>query len=311
MRSKKLLLCESVSRYPDIKGIDIQSIYRPIPKLLRMVRFLHHKTGFLPSLKKIWLGTWRRDIGNYDNIIMFDSIFDYTPLNYIRKRNSEASIHFCYRNRVQEKIKHEVIKRNPNEIKYLFGCSMWSYSEEDCKQFNLKKYSQFHLIPDRFLSARQINYDAYFIGSDKGRLKDLKQLDIVLKDFGFITKIEIVPSDNVDYSKDDTPYISRSRSYEDVLKMTSEAKCIIDWVVDLNRGLTFRCLEAAVMKKKLITNYVDIASYDFYNPNNVFIWGVDAIEKLPYFINSDFDSSTNSVLERYSFSNFCKTILDK
>lgn len=310
MTNSNIILVENSSRYPLIEGIVIDNIYRPLPKFLRLIRYLHHRSGILPKLKRIWLGKWKKQLLKYNKITIFDSIFDYTPLIYIRKHRPDIEINFCFRNRVHESIEHSCKGRNPEEIKQMYGCQIWSYNKEDCNLYNLIFYNQFHLLQEETLCnySNEICWDAYFIGKDKGRLKELKEIDKIIQKAGFTTKIEVVPTSGIRYSIEDNRFLIKSRPYNEVIQIIKKTRCIIDWVSDLNQGMTFRSLEAIVLKKKLITNYLDIQQADFYDPKNIFIVGYDPIEQLPFFLRESFNDSGANYIKKYSFKTFCSTI---
>ena len=62
-------------------------------------------------------------------------------------------------------------------------------------------------------------------------------------------------------------YISSHQSYQFYLK----GNIILDIAHPHQKRLSFRPYEAMGLRKKLITTNKDIANYDFYNPNNIFI----------------------------------------
>ena len=75
-------------------------------------------------------------------------------------------------------------------------------------------------------------------------------------------------------------------------------------------GLTLRVLEALFYSKKLITNNKNIKKYDFYNPNNIFIWGVDDEKNLLNFINSDYITIEENILNRYSYDSWINRFIN-
>ena len=66
-------------------------------------------------------------------------------------------------------------------------------------------------------------------------------------------------------------------------------------------GLTWRALESIFYGRKLITNFKDIKSYDFYTPNNIFVIGSDAEEELASFLDSPYKSISDDILQKYTF----------
>ena len=97
-------------------------------------------------------------------------------------------------------------------------------------------------------------------------------------------------------------------SYDDVIYHIGESKCILDIVGDTNKGVTYRPLEALVLKKKLITNLTDICKENFYNPQNVFIWNKDNTCDLLDFINTDFVVVDDSIIDKHTFRYFLNKV---
>ena len=306
-----LFLTEESQRYPKIEGIENYSIYRKCGKLMRGLRYLHLRSGLMKSFKAIWLGEWKNKLDDFSSIAICDSIFDYTPIDFIRKHRPDVRLICCFRNRVKEHIDHSIIHRQPDELRNRYGCELWSYSQDDCDSYEMKKYNQFHLIP-KYLTEKEvpIQQDVYFIGEDKHRIGRLMDLKSKLEQRGLITKISVVADPNMKYTEEEKDLITIALPYQTVLDNVLHSRCIIDIVGKVNYGMTYRCLEAAVLKKKLITNFVDIKKADFYNKNNIFILGIDDEAKLRDFVMSPFDDIINNKLEAYSFPYFCKQIFN-
>lgn len=301
-----LLLVENTEIYPPVLYVDIFPIYRKCNRFLRILRYLHHKSNIMPMYKRIWLGDWKKNLCRYTEIVIFDSVLDYYPIIYIRKHNPDVRLAFCFRNRVKDKINHCIIDRKPQDLKSLYHCEIWSYSKDDCEEFNMFKYDQFFLIPNDIVRRNlPITTDCYFIGADKNRLADLIKIKKMLDKNGLDSKIEVIADAGKMYNEYESKFIVSPRPYKEVLEMILRSRCIIDVVGLVNYGMTFRCLEATVLRKKLITNYTDVIGESFYNKNNIFIIGVDNEARLSDFVLSPFDNSVCDKFEKNSFSFFC------
>lgn len=277
--------------------------------MTRVLRYLHHRSGVLKNLKKYWLGDWKNNLEKYDEILIEDSIFDYTPLEFIRSITPQSRLVCCFRNRVKAPISHCVILRHPKKLRKQFGCELWTYNQEDCDKYSMIKYNQFHLIPEEIIAKNlPIIYDTYFIGKDKQRIGKLMELKKKMDSIGLTSKIEVIADSNRLYSEEEKLLLVPPISYDEVLYNVLQSRCVIDIVVDVNYGMTYRCLEAAVLGKKLITNYAKIKEADFYNRNNIFIWGIDCEAELKEFVLLPFDDSVMDGLEVHSFQYFCKQI---
>lgn len=301
-----IVLVESSLDYPEVHNADVYSIYRPVNKLLRILRALHIRLGILSGFRFYWLGDWKNKLDCYEKIAIFDSLLDDYPLDILKK--NKKKIIFCYRNRIQHPITHSKMTRNPSILKNRYNCELWSYNKEDCDEYALNYYSQFHLITQEFVNHEyDIKSDAFFIGLDKGRMPLIMEIYRALLSRGMICDFRVIPRGS-NYNEDEKKLLSSTITYNDVLQLVKGTRCVVDVVSGMNKGLTYRSLEAAILRKKLITNYGDITKEGYYTPDNVFVWGKDDPNKLKEFIESEYKETEVDVYKLYSFEAFCDTI---
>ena len=91
-------------------------------------------------------------------------------------------------------------------------------------------------------------------------------------------------------------------SYAEYLKQLSLSRCVIDINQSNQTGLTRRPLEALFYNKKLITNNADIRRHNFYNPKNIFIFGIDSTEFLKEFVKSPVDKIPEQIRQQYDIN---------
>ena len=112
------------------------------------------------------------------------------------------------------------------------------------------------------------------------------------------------------YPTDNIKLITELTDYEHNLNKAKHAKVLMDFKTPIHNGLSFRAFEALGYRKKLITTNAEVAKYDFYHPNNIFIWdgqdfnGIEAFLQLPYY---EIDAT---IREKYSFKNWIRYVLD-
>lgn len=96
-------------------------------------------------------------------------------------------------------------------------------------------------------------------------------------------------------------------SHDEVSKIFSESKVIIDIPLPNQKGLTMRTFEALSLRKKIITTNQDITNYDFYSPDNIFVikTGREKIS-MDFFIKPF--NETFSLSTKYSISEFIKAL---
>lgn len=87
-----------------------------------------------------------------------------------------------------------------------------------------------------------------------------------------------------------------------------ESKCVLDSAQAGQSGLTIRVLEALGAKKKLITTNEDVINYDFYKPENIYVYN-SGIDLCDIFFKSNYVEVENDIYERYSLRNWLKEVL--
>ena len=79
---------------------------------------------------------------------------------------------------------------------------------------------------------------------------------------------------------------------KDMNDVYETSRCVLDSAQDGQLGLTIRVLEALGAKKKLITTNEDVINYDFYKPENIYVYegkiDLNLTKKSSYFIFSNF-----------------------
>ena len=73
--------------------------------------------------------------------------------------------------------------------------------------------------------------------------------------------------------------------------------------------MSFRPFEAIGLKKKLITNNIEIKNYDFYDPQNIFV--IEDIENISIskdFFESEYKELPKEIVEKYFIKNWIETI---
>lgn len=155
----------------------------------------------------------------------------------------------------------------------------------------------------------------YYLGSyEKRRYQDLLKINEALDQIPFdISKnINLFVSSKIANSTtlhSDFKKITEVFSYRKNFEETYHSDIIIDLLSNHHNGLSFRPFEAIGFGKKLITTNKSIKNYDFYRPENIFIWGED--EDLETFILGEYQPLPQDIYTKYSFRNWLKNILEE
>lgn len=156
---------------------------------------------------------------------------------------------------------------------------------------------------------------AIFIGSYfENRNNTLKQITEALKSSNIESNIQIFTDKPKEIERVHqlgfTP-IEKVQSYRETCKnVLLSASILIDVNISEHNGLSFRIFEALGYGKKIITTNTNIIHYDFYNPNNIYIWHQSNIQKLEKFISSPYQQVNDDLKQKYSFSNWIAYVFD-
>lgn len=248
---------------------NIGTVYKVNNTFLKLLRRIHVKLN-LPGYG-IWLSREFKKSVDEQEIILFDSLLNIPAANYIKRKYPSLRVIYYFWNHIN----------NPEELKLLSpGIEIWSYDKEDCKKYGLNYNTQFYFsaLGDYRQTDYEIKWDFYFVGADKGRKKELEELETVLSQ-DFSCNFHITQ----DLAKKNT-FIPYCQVVDDM----RASRCIIDVLPSVQTGMSIRPLEAICLKKKLLTNFKGIRDFEFYHPDNVFIIGEDDFDNLKTFMDRPF-----------------------
>lgn len=100
-------------------------------------------------------------------------------------------------------------------------------------------------------------------------------------------------------------------TYNENLYRVEQASILIDIHSPVHSGLSFRIFEALFYNKKLITTNQKVRDYDFYHPNNIFIWDMTNENKINDFLNIQYIEIPREIKYKYSFTNWINYVLDR
>lgn len=266
-------------------GLHADVIFRPQNKAVRLIRRLW-ADGLLPGCS-FWYGKWKKELLNYDTVIVHADQRTRTVPRYIHKIKPEMRVIYWYWNPVNKNTLPELAKDRKIEC--------WSFDEDDCEKYKMKKNIQYYYEQSKNTSET-IEYDVYFVGHDKGRKEKIKEIENQLAIKNISGKFDLI-------RESDTPI-----PYSEVQRRIRKARAIVEVTQAGQVGCTLRALEALFFRKKLITTNPNIEKEDFYNPNNIYIYGKDNLNDLQTFLEEPYDSGSDKFRDEHTvdawFMNF-------
>lgn len=288
-------------------GCDVHTItygdYKYKNKKERIINFLS-KTFLNKNLKRIR--------GSAQNVatVAPDDVFDYVfvicpefllpqHLQYVTSKGKKSIVYywdgFDHFPQYKPTMKYFDIK--------------YSFDPIDCNKYGLNFITNFYFYDGRNPDPE---YDLFFLGSYDSRFATISKIAqaVEKQDKKIVIKIY---TDRLEKVKEPVPgaieLIDRFVPFEETRELMRKSKIILDIHKDIQQGLSFRVFEAMGLGKKLITTNSDIVNYDFYDPQNIYIWD-DTTNEIPEdFLNSPYKELPEDIYGKYSQENWVKTVL--
>lgn len=287
-------LKKSITEIPGYK-ISYVMLYKEIPSYLKGFRFLHQLFQ-LPFFHIWYIKNWAEVFRGYDLVIMHDS--PKMHANYFIKKISEntdskTKLVLYYWNSVYDL----------QDLKMNNRWEIASFDYKDAQENNLRYVGGF-FIPEK-LEDHEKSIDLFFVGTNKGRFPLLQKLEDGLKKLHVKTKFFLVSQK----SRFDKKF-SAAIPYKEVVDWLSKSIGIVEITKPGQFGLTLRAYEAIFYNKKLVSNNHYLKSYDFYDPEKVYI--LENTDKDPEniaeFLKGKEIEYSAEMVESYSFEAFIKRV---
>ncbi len=249
-----------------------------------------------------WYGEWKHHISDYDTIIIGNTLRGRDVIEYIQARNPKARIIVYFSSIIGEK--------NRKDPRHYAGLNIefCTFDKGDSERLGIRFLPFYHswlLRPLTDLREEYASYlperDAFFVGMAYDRAEKLVKMHEIFQEQGVTNKMVIVKNPHGHYKPNIEKHLTENRiSDEELPKEISKSRCVLEIVQGNQQGISYRPLEAAILQRKVITDNKAIVNYNLYTPDNVFIIGIDPIEKLKDFIKEPYVSLPDKVFEKYT-----------
>ncbi|MCI9844935.1 hypothetical protein [Flavobacterium pectinovorum] len=202
----------------------------------------------------------------------------------------------------------EKIKGQYETMKYFD--KTYSFDKFDCEKYGLIKGHNFFYNTD---NSKIPEYDIFFIGTYDKRYDDLvKILDLIGKQNLKVHSTLFTYDESISKKLHhrNISFIHEIVPFNEAYIYNQNTKIILDIQHDTQVGLSFRPYEAIGLKKKLITTNPYIKEYDFYNPNNIFIWEKHITEIPKSFLETPYQDIDTELYNKYKLESWVKTFLN-
>ena len=178
------------------------------------------------------------------------------------------------------------------DLLHQIGVKLHTFDKDDSLKYDMIYHKSFYNMNVK-LQPTLPKYDFYFLGAQKNRGEQIRDVEKLLSNYKCLF---IIPEKLSDFI-----------SYKENLEHIKESSCIIEILQKNQYDITLRSLEALSFKKKLLTNNVNVKEYSFYNPNNIFIIGVDNNERLQDFLSTPYEEISEDIKKQYDINTWLES----
>ena len=244
--------------------------------------------------KKFWVNPKVKSIRS-DVILIKDPLITAEYVRMICNLYPSKKVIVEYSNRVSRSTLKPFFDR-PHNLVFL------SYDRDDCEKFQMEweRPSFFELYSISETQKRKPVYDIVYLGRDKGRAEELINLEKTFNLMGLKTYFHICADRS--FLRFQKSFYKPEIRYEDYIELLKETRAHLNIVPNNQTSITQREMETVFNQVKCITNNKGILDFELYDDSRFFVLGVDDINELGHFLESDFKSVPSEILKKYEFS---------
>lgn len=102
---------------------------------------------------------------------------------------------------------------------------------------------------------------------------------------------------------------TKKLSHDEILDIVARSLFVLDAPQDGQDGMTIRTIEMLGAKKKLVTANEDVVNYDFYRPENVYVYKGQFDFEHPFF-TKPYSELPDEIYRKYSLETWAKVLLN-
>jgi hypothetical protein len=191
-----------------------------------------------------------------------------------------------------------------NFIKKFVNC--YTFDSDDAEKYELNLKNQLCYDVTKYKVAElDEKSDIYFVGIDKHRANKIISFYKIAKYNNLKLDFNIIKDSN-DSIPDEL--LAMPFTFEENIRHLKSTRCVLEILKEGQRGISMRTLEALLLHKKLITDNKSIIYEDFYTPDNIFVLGIDNIDKLKEFVFSD-SVNDNITIDKFLINNWVQSFM--
>ena len=194
-----------------------------------------------------------------------------------------------------------------------FFDKFFSFEPKDVKDHQLLFLPNFY-SPDLATNKNEKpHFDLSYVASHDNRLKTLEEILVSLRSLDLKTNINIIATKSIASKNENEKNITWFTDVlprKETIRIMNDSNVLLDIAQPKQEGLSFRFFEAMKLEKKMITTNKAIITYDFYDPNNIYVWKNEGnIPSRDFFIKP-FTPIPPFIAKNYSLENWIKKVFE-
>lgn len=190
----------------------------------------------------------------------------------------------------------------------------FSFEPKDVKQHNLLFLPNFY-SPDLVIDKNKpAQFDLSYVASYDDRLDTLEKILVSLSPLDLKTNINILTAKTIiskNKNEKSITWFTDALPRKETIRIMNDSRVLLDIVQPKQEGLSFRFFEAMILEKKIITTNHAVVSYDFYDPNNIFIWKDEDTIPSKDFFTAPYSPLPADIVKKYSLQNWVNQLFEK
>lgn len=327
LKRKVLLICPDYMGYA---GIICKGIKKHLDAEVHLVTItgtglkfkyrnsFHHMQNFF---SKSFLGkNQKKDFYNNAIAEKLETIFDEHPLfnDILILRPDLIKEHLSYIKPHSKRLiayfwdSFERIPDGKETISYFD--KFFSFQAKDANEYNVS-FRPFFYPPDLAANKNiEPEFDLGYVASYDDRVNILERIMSSLKPLDLKTSINITAVKNVrmgNRNENNINWFSDILPPNETWRITTKSKVLLEIAQPKQEGLSFRPFDAIALKKKLITTNQSILDYDFFDPQNIFIWENENTVPSKDFFTTAYRPPSPDIVKKYSLETWVHVLFEE
>ncbi len=188
----------------------------------------------------------------------------------------------------------------------------FSFEPKNVKDHDLLFLPNFYL-PDLAVNKEsEPQFDLSYVASSDDRLPTLERILDSLIHLHLKTNINIVATEmTANKNEKSIRWFTDVLPRNETIRIMNDSRVLLDIAQPKQEGLSFRIFEAMGLEKKIITTNKSVTTYDFYKPENIFVWQNEGTIPSTDFFTKLYSPLPVEIVKKYSLQNWIHQLFEK